>query len=515
MRIKRDSKIMPQRSLPGLRLASTLLLAMLLGGCVNLAPDYRQPAAPVAANWAQTVDGKNIVVAQGNAATVAAENIGWQDFFIDERLREVIAQALQNNRDLRVAALNIEKARAQYRIEDATRYPAVSATGSGTASRTPGTLSSAGNATTSRQYSATLGISAYELDFFSRLKNLSESALETYRYQIEIRRSTHISLVAEVAAAWLKLASDQELLQLAQDTLKSQSRTYELSQRSHEIGTVSGVDLADQEASVESARADVGRYTSQVAQDINALNLLVGATLDARLLPDRLPDTAAALLSTPADLPSDVLLRRPDVLAAEHTLIGAHADIGAARAAFFPSITLTANGGTASSSLGGLFKAGSGAWSFAPSINLPIFNAGSNRASLDAAVITRDIDVATYEKAIQTAFSEVADALAERSTLDQRLTAQQKVAAAYEKSYKLSDARYRTGIDSYLSTLVSQRSLYSAQQTLISLRLTEQNNRITLYKVLGGGWSEKTQKVADAADSASRSGRGTTSGVAE
>jgi NodT family efflux transporter outer membrane factor (OMF) lipoprotein len=489
MRIKTNQKTASRQSIPStLARTSVLLAAMLLGGCVNLAPHYQQPAAPVAGNWTQTMDGKNLVAAQGSTAN--ADDIGWRSFFIDERLREVIALALQNNRDLRVAALNIEKARAQYRITDADRYPAVSATGTGTASRTPASLSTSGNATTSRQYSATLGVSAYELDFFGRLKNLSDAALETYKYQVETRRSTHISLVAEVATAWLTLASDRELLQLAQDTFTSLNRTYELGKRTHEIGTASGVDLASQEASMESARADVGRYTSLVAQDTNALNLLVGATLESRLLPDRLPDTASTLLGTPAALPSEVLLRRPDVLAAEHTLIGAHADIGAARAAFFPSISLTASGGTASRSLGGLFNAGSGSWSFSPSINLPIFNAGSNRASLDAAKITRDIDVATYEKTIQTAFEEVANALAERSTLDQRLDAQQKVTAANERSYRLSDARYRNGIDSYLSALVSQRSLYSAQQTLISLRLTEQSNRITLYKVLGGGWNE-------------------------
>jgi NodT family efflux transporter outer membrane factor (OMF) lipoprotein len=483
---------------------TALTLAMLLGGCVNLAPDYTQPAAPVAGDWTQTVDGKNIVAARGDksAAQPAADEIGWREFFLDERLREVIAQALQNNRDLRVAALNIEKARAQYRITDADRYPSVSASGGLSASRTPAELSSSGRATTSRQYSATLGVSSYELDFFGRLKNLSDVALETYKYQIETRRSTHISLVAEVANAWLTLASDRELLKLAQDTLASQGRTYELGLRSHEIGTVSGVDLASQEASVESARADVGRYTSLVAQDLNALNLLVGAAVAPALLPDSLPQTASALLGTPSGLPSEILLRRPDVLAAEHTLIGAHADIGAARAAFFPSITLTADGGTASRSLGGLFNAGSGSWSFAPSINLPIFNAGANRASLDSAKITRDIDVANYEKAIQTAFEEVANALAERSTLDQRLTAQQKVAAANQRSYKLSDARYRNGIDSYLTALVSQRALYSAQQTLISLRLTEQSNRITLYKVMGGGWNEQTQKVAESGPAA-------------
>jgi multidrug efflux system outer membrane protein len=467
----------------------TLTLALLLSGCVNLAPDYQQPAAPVATSWNQSgaADAK---AGQEDKNKVAADSIGWRSFFLDERLRSVIEQALKNNRDLRVAALNIEHARAEYRITDADRYPAISATGTGTATRTPASTSSTGKAVTSHTDSVSLGVSSYELDFFGRLKNLSDTALETYKYQIETRRSTQISLVAQVATAWLTIASDRELLKLAQDTLASQNHTYELGLRTHDIGTTSGVDLATLEASVASARADVGLYTSQVAQDINALNLLVGASVDAALLPQSLPASASVLLDTPAGLPSSTLLRRPDVLAAEHTLIGANADIGAARAAFFPSITLTATGGTASTTLGGLFKAGTGAWTFAPSINLPIFNAGSNRATLDAAKITRDIDVATYEKAIQTAFQEVADALAVRGTLQQRLSAQQQATAAYEKSYRLSDARYRNGIDSYLASLVTQRSMYSSQQTLISLRLTEQSNRITLYKVLGGGWDE-------------------------
>ncbi|MFJ3055198.1 efflux transporter outer membrane subunit [Herbaspirillum sp. NPDC087042] len=477
-------------------------LATALGGCANLAPDYVQPAAPVPANWSQQVDGKQIVAARGvtpaAGASTDADQLGWRQFFLDTRLQQVIASALENNRDLRVAALNIEKARAQYRITDADRYPAISATGSGSASRTPASLSSTGRATVSHQDSVTLGVSAYELDFFGRLKNLSDAALETYQYQVETRRSTHISLVAEVATAWLTLASDRDLLRLAEDTYASQSRTYALSQRSHDIGTVSGVDLASQEATVESARADVARYTSQVAQDINALRLLVGGDVDEKLLPQGLPQTASVLPATPAGLPSEVLLRRPDVLAAEHTLKSANADIGAARAAFFPSITLTASGGTASPTLGGLFNPGSGSWSFAPSIKLPIFNAGSLRASLDSAKITRDIDVANYEKAIQTAFSEVADALSVRATLDQRLDAQSRSTAASEKAFRLSEARYKNGIDSYLSTLVAQRTLYSAQQTLISLRLTEQSNRITLYKVLGGGWNEQSATPSSA-----------------
>ncbi|MDR6397749.1 efflux transporter outer membrane subunit [Herbaspirillum seropedicae] len=488
-RVQRKSTLWP-------RTAMLLALTAALAGCANLAPDYTQPAAPVPASWTSQAAAQPAVGSAGQAAgEIDADHLGWREFFLDPRLQQVIATALDNNRDLRVAALNIEKARAQYRITDADRYPSISATGASSASRTPAELSTTGRAAVSRQQSVTVGVSAYELDFFGRLKNLSDAALESYQYQVETRRSTHISLVAEVATAWLTLASDRDLLKLAQDTYASQSRTFALSQRSHDIGTVSGVDLASQEATVESARADVARYASQVEQDLNALRLLVGADIDAALLPAGLPDTASVLPATPAGLPSQVLLRRPDVLAAEHTLKSANADIGAARGAFFPSISLTANGGTASRTLGGLFKAGSGSWTFSPSINLPIFNAGSLRASLDSAKITRDIDVANYEKAIQTAFREVADALAVRATLDQRLDAQGKATAASEKAFRLSDARYRNGVDSYLTTLVAQRTLYSAQQTLISLRLTEQSNRITLYKVLGGGWSEQTQPM--------------------
>ena len=472
-----------------------LTLALGLSACANLAPSYQQPAAPVPNHWSSTAAGSDnnptatapaAAAAISTAATsTAVESLDWRGFFLDQRLRQVIAQALANNRDLRVAALNVQNARAQYRITDANRYPALSASASSSASRTPASLASSGTAVTSHDDSVSLGVSAFEWDFFGRLKNLSDAALQTYQYQVETRRSTQISLVAEVATAWLTLASDRELLKLSQDTFDSLNKTYTLSVRSHEIGTSSAIDLASQEASLQSARADVGQYTSQVAQDLNALTLLVGASVDQALLPEQLPEAAGVLLETPAGLPSATLLRRPDVLAAEHTLKAAHADIGAARAAFFPSITRTA-----SNALGGLFKPGSGAWSFAPAINLPIFNAGSNRASLDAAKITRDIDVANYEKAIQTAFEEVSNALAVRATLQQRLDAQQQVTAADARSYRLSEARYRNGIDSYLTALVTQRALYSAQQNLISLRLTEQNNRITLYKVLGGGWQE-------------------------
>ncbi|QTT88592.1 efflux transporter outer membrane subunit [Pseudomonas chlororaphis] len=451
----------------------------LLGGCINLAPEYQRPEAPVAEQWLPgSQPGKG----------EAAADIHWQQFFTDSRLARLQTLALANNRDLRLASLNIEKAQAQYRIQRAALFPAIDAGVSGTHARTPASSSSSGVATTSHDYSAQLGLSSYELDVFGRLRNLKDEALEAYLALAETRRSTQISLVAEVATAWLTLAADNELLRLAQETLRSQQATYELTQRSHALGGSSGLALAQAQTTVESARGDVAVYASQILQDRNALRLLVGSEIPDELLPGASLQSAALLVRVPDELPSSLLQRRPDVLAAEHTLKSANIDIGAARAAFFPSISLTANAGSASSALSGLFKAGSGAWTFAPSISLPLFDAGSNRATLDAAKVEREIQVQTYQQTVQSAFKEVADALAERSTLDERLDAQQALTDASRKSFELADALYRGGSQSYLEALDAQRSLYSAQQDLISLRLTEQSNRVTLYKVLGGGW---------------------------
>ncbi|UCR84371.1 efflux transporter outer membrane subunit [Pseudomonas chlororaphis] len=451
----------------------------LLGGCINLAPEYQRPEAPVAEQWLPgSQPGKG----------EAAADIHWQQFFTDSRLARLQTLALANNRDLRLASLNIEKAQAQYRIQRAALFPAIDAGVSGTHARAPASSSSSGVATTSHDYSAQLGLSSYELDVFGRLRNLKDEALEAYLSLAETRRSTQISLVAEVATAWLTLAADNELLRLAQETLRSQQATYELTQRSHALGGSSGLALAQAQTTVESARGDAAVYASQILQDRNALRLLVGSEIPDELLPGASLQSAALLVRVPDELPSSLLQRRPDVLAAEHTLKSANIDIGAARAAFFPSISLTANAGSASSALSGLFKAGSGAWTFAPSISLPLFDAGSNRATLDAAKVEREIQVQTYQQTVQSAFKEVADALAERSTLDERLDAQQALTDASRKSFELADALYRGGSQSYLEALDAQRSLYSAQQDLISLRLAEQSNRVTLYKVLGGGW---------------------------
>ncbi|MBB3221956.1 efflux transporter outer membrane subunit [Pseudoduganella umbonata] len=465
----------------------TLAAAALLSGC-SLAPVYERPAAPVAPDWPQ---GEAYRPAE-QAGANAAHDIAWRDFIADEQLEKLVELALANNRDLRVSILNIEAARAQYGVRRADRVPGLNASVGQTAQRVPDNLSATGDGYITRQYTAGLGIPAFELDFFGRVKNLSEAALQQYLGTEEARRSQQISLVAEVANAWLTLAADQERLRLAQDTLKSQQISYELSKRRFEAGATSGLDMYEAQTSVETARSDVAVYTAQVAADQNALALLAGAPVPAGLLPGTLqPGTlqpVTQLADLPAGLPSDVLQRRPDVLAAERTLQANNANIGVARAAFFPSISLTASAGAMSSDLSNLFKAGAGTWSFMPQLNLPIFAGGRNQANLDLAKANRDIAVAQYEKAIQSAFREVSDALAQRGTLDERVASQAALVEASGKSYRIHEQRYQKGAESYLNALVSQRNLYVAQQTYISARLAKASNQVTLYKVLGGGW---------------------------
>ena len=471
--------LVPSPTWPGL---TALAAALLLSGCVNLAPRYERPAAPVPEHYPDAP-------ADAGSNGAANADVGWRTFFADAKLRGLIELALDNNRDLRVAVLNIAQARAQYRIQDAATLPTLSASGSGTATRTPASLSATGEALTSHQYSATLGVSAYELDLFGRVRNLSAQALEQYLSTEEARRSTQISLVAEVATAYLTWAADLERLALARETLRSQSDTYTLTQRSFELGSASALTLRQVQTSVDSARVDVARYTGQIAQDRNALALLLGAPVPGELAPGALGDSLNALPELPAGLPSELMLRRPDLLQSEHKLKAATANIGAARAAFYPRISLTASAGSGSADLSGLFKGGSGSWTFLPQISLPIFDGGSNRASLDSAIAGREIAVAQYEQAIQSAFREVADALAQREALSGQLQAQQSLVEASGDALKLSDARFARGVDSYLDVLDAQRSWYGAQQTLIGMRLSRLTNGVTLYKALGGGWN--------------------------
>jgi multidrug efflux system outer membrane protein len=469
--------------------ALATLCAALLAGC-SFMPTYERPAAPVPQAYPE------VAAAATPATTTAAPrtappavDIAWREFYADAKLRQLIELALANNRDLRVAALAIEQARALYQIQRAELFPSINATGSGTHQRVPETTSPTGSAYTSHQYAANIGFAAYELDLFGRIRSLNQSALEQYFATAEARRATHISLVAEIASAYFTLAADQERLRLAQNTLVSETETFNLTQKRFDLGAASTLVLRQAQTTVEAARVDVARFRSQVMLDRNALALLVGAPVPPELLPDALADRLNDLGDLPADLPSDLLQRRPDILQAEYLLRAANADIGAARAAFFPRIALTAAAGSASLGLSDLFGSNSGTWTFAPTISVPIFNAGALRANLDVARLQRDIDVARYERSIQTAFREVADALAQRATLDEQLKAQQALIGANADSFDLSRARFDKGVDSYLSVLVFQRALYNSQQELIGIRLSRIANAVTLYKVLGGGWS--------------------------
>lgn len=461
-----------------------IALSLALSGCANFAPDFLRPAAPIPTEWPASA----APVGQGKSLA----ETGWQDFFADARLKQVVDLALHNNRDLRVAVLNIEKARAQYQIGDAARYPAINASAADNVQRLPDVLSAGGKGQVTRQYSLGIGFSGYELDFFGRVANLKDQALEQFLATEEARRSAHISLVAEVANTWLALAADQERLQLARETLTSQQSSLSMTQRSFDVGVSTALDLNQARMAVESAKADVARFTASVAQDRNALNLVVGSTTPDDLLPAKLTEVASAMNEIPAGVPSETLLQRPDIAQAERLLRAANANIGAARAAFYPRIVLTASGGVASNRLSNLFDGGTGTWSFLPQIVLPIFNAGANQANLDSARADQKIRIAQYEKAIQGAFRESSDALAVRATVGDQMAAQQALVAAAAESYRLSDLRYRTGVDSYLPVLDSQRSHYTAQQGLITVKQAQQGNVVSLYKVFGGGWQEKT-----------------------
>ena len=516
---------------PRWRCAVVLSAPLMLSACMSLAPEYQQPPLPVQDNLEHAKSTAALSPDQQAAVRVDAQNgpMAWQDFIAEPRLRELIRQALDNNRDLRVATLAIEKARAQYGIERAGLFPSVAATGVGNRTRTADDLTTAGRANVTGQYSAQLGFTSYEIDFFGRVRNLNEVALQEFLRTGDSRRSVQLSLIAEIANAWLTLDADARRLALARETLRTRLESLQLTERSFELGAANGLTLAQTRTTVDSARVDVGTYTSQLARDRNALTLLVGDSVHESLLPASvaiaaatktqpaplgtgprtserlssvqvmLPEPVAALLSVPQDLPSSVLLQRPDVQASERTLRGTYANIGAARAAFFPSITLTSSIGLGSNALSNLFDAGNGTWSFIPQIRLPIFDAGKNQASLRVSEVARDSAIATYEKTVQTAFREVSDALADRATLDDRLNAQRSMVDSTKKALELSDARYRLGADNYLSVLDAQRSLYTAQQTQITLQLAEQVNRITIYKVLGGQWGDGTLEREDVA----------------
>jgi multidrug efflux system outer membrane protein len=498
---------MIKKNLIPLLILSTLG-ASLMPGC-SFIPEFMRPKAPVPEQWPSASSSAQTAV---NQATVKqAADIGWREFFVDDKLRKVIEIALVNNRDLRIAALNIERARAQYQISASNLFPTINASGNANIQKRGQNSSgndNLGNITNngviqqssgsggeiSRNYRAGISFSNYELDFFGRIRSLKAQALQLYLATEEARRSAHIALISEVANAYLILQADKALLKLAQDTLQSQQASYELNKARFDIGIANGLDLQQSQISVDTARVDVARLNSQIQQDENALALLMGSALPAALQPDAQFQTVNLLADLPAGIPSEVLQNRPDVLQAEYNLRAANANIGAARAAFFPSIALTASIGSASSELQNLFSAGTGFWNFVPQIVVPIFNAGRNKANLESAKIDREITVNQYEKAIQVAFREVADSLAVRQTISDQFNAQTSLVNASSESYRLAEARYKTGIDNYLTVLDSQRTQYIAQQNLIALRLIAASNQVTLYKALGGGWLEHTNQ---------------------
>ncbi|WP_437882549.1 AdeC/AdeK/OprM family multidrug efflux complex outer membrane factor [Pseudomonas sp. LRF_L74] len=478
-----------------LSLLSVAVASFVLGGC-TLIPDYQRPDSPVENAWPQG----EAYAGSGNAqASKAAAELSWREFFRDPALQRLIETSLSNNRDLRIAALNVESYRAQYRIQRSNLFPTVSIAGSGARERTPADLSQSGQTTVSGTYSANIGVSAWELDLFGRLRSLSQQALEQYFATEQGQRSTQISLVASVANAYLTLQADEALLKLTRDTLDTYQKSYALTERSFNVGVSDALSLAQARTSVQSAQATLAQYQRQVAQDRNALALLLGTGV-----PGDLPQGQAldddVLAEVPAGLPSDLLQRRPDILQAEHQLKAVNASIGAARAAFFPTISLTASAGTASSQLSGLFDGGSGTWLFQPQLSLPIFTAGSLSASLDYVKVQKNLQVATYEKAIQTAFQEVSDGLAARTTYEEQLQAQRALVDTSQNYYNLADRRFRTGVDSYLTLLDAQRQLFSAQQQLISDRLNQLTSEVDLYKALGGGWDERSSLASKDAE---------------
>ncbi|MDY6986435.1 MAG: efflux transporter outer membrane subunit [Thermodesulfobacteriota bacterium] len=456
-------------------------IGILLGGC-SLAPKYQQPQAPIPVSWPEGTAYNN-AHAKTEAATVP--ELRRQFFFADEPLLKIIEMALDNNRDLRLAALNVERARALYGIQRAELFPTVNATGAGGKHRLSADLATPGDPRTKEQYSADLGVAAWEIDFFGRIGSLKDQALEAYLATDQARRSAQVALVSEVARAYLALAADRENLQLALSTLDIQQAAYALVNKRYDVGLATELDLRRAQIPVDTARGDVARFTQLVAQDQNALNLLAGSPVPEDLLPVDLEHVTPPRKISPG-LSSETLLRRPDIMAAEHSLRGAYAYIGAARAAFFPRISLTTSMGRASDDLSGLFSSGSGTWNFAPQVRMPIFDLRT-WAAYRVSKADREIALTEYEKTVQTAFREVADALAVQGTIDRQVSAQRSLVQATAETYRLSNRRYAEGIDDYLGVLDAQQSHFAAQQGLVALRLTKLANRVKLYAVLGGG----------------------------
>jgi outer membrane protein, multidrug efflux system len=462
--------------------------ALFISGCASLAPDYKRPAAPVAAQFPSVAGSATA------ASSTPASDIEWQSFFTDAKLKQLIEVALQNNRDLRIAVLNIEQARAQFQIRSADQFPTINAALTGQRQPNPTPANGAGRI--SSVYTAGLAVTAYELDFFGRVASLKDAALAQYLATEEGRKTAQISLIASVANTYLALLADDELLAITQQTFSTRQASYKLAKLRFDSGVASELDLRSAESLLEVANTALAQQTRQRALSENALTLLVGQGGGTEMASKDLSFAKTTLQDVPAGLPSDLLVRRPDIRQAEQQLIAANANIGAARAAFFPRISLTATAGTASSRLASLFQAGTWGWTLAPQLLLPIFDKGRNTAGLASSRAAEGIAVATYEKAIQTAFKEVSDALAGRATYAEQLRAAQAQANAETVRYRLADLRYQNGVASQLEQLDAQRSLFAARQVVVQTRLAQLQSQVTLYKVLGGGWKDEAVVAA-------------------
>ena len=481
-----------------------LLAALVLAGC-SFAPTYERPALPVSTDWPITPSGVGVItpaeMSAADAAGVqvpAAAGVGWRQFYRDPQLQRLIETALEHNRDLRIAILNIEVARAQYNVQRSELTPSVGVGATGQRQRVPAGLSPTGESTISSQYQVGVAMPSFEIDLFGRIRSLSEAALAQYLATEEARRNVQITLIAQVAEAWFNLYGTAAQSQLTEQTLASRQASYDLVKARYDAGVGSALDLNQAETLLDTARSNQEALRRQGLRARNALTQLTGVASpdipdDATLLRDR-----PVLAEIPTGLPSSVLLARPDVLAAEQQLQAANANIGAARAAFFPNISLTALFGTASAQLSNLFSSGTHTWSFAPQITIPIFSGGALRSQLELAEVRRDIAVAEYERTIQQAFREVSDALAGTATYHSQLEAETDLVAAAQRSLDLAQLRYDSGVDSYLQFQDAERTLYSSQQGLVQTRLEELLNRVALYKALGGGWLAETDGPAPA-----------------
>ena len=465
-----------------LSMAMTIVASSALLGACSMNPMYVRPDAPVASTFTGEVAGSTL-------NSRAATDIGWREFFPDQRLQVLIASALENNRDLRTAALRIEEARALYNVQSADLLPNVNGTANGVRTRTPGSLTPFNRPLVSSSYQVGLSLASFELDFFGRVRSLNEAALASYLATAEAQRSAQLSLIGEVAKAYLAERGFAEQLSLAQQTLEGRQKAYGLARQRFEVGASSEFDLRLAESLVQTTRVSLLTLQRQRAQAENALTLLVGKPLiDLPAAP--MLSNENIITTIPAGVPSDLLTNRPDILAAEQRLKSTNANIGAARAAFFPRISLTAGLGTSSNALSGLFGAGSGSWTFAPQLVLPIFEAGRNKSNLTLAEVRKNLAVTDYEKTIQTAFREVSDALVARGLLDEQIAAQQAVVDAQAQRLKLAELRFQNGITNALDVVDAQRELFGAEQSLVQTRQLRLTNAVDLYRALGGGLKE-------------------------